>query len=156
MAVSANPYYDRHDPSSALGMPSASGKQEGQAQSVAVVLSCGNHHLEDKHKEWHHDSYVEVLRCGITVDGTGYLDAGCRFSLKLFSPHCPSHPQGGDPRQFTYTEQLRRNLAGMRQKDAAPGAQVADAAFSSLVSGRDTFAEGFRLKSILKKPKRPK
>ncbi|GMH03400.1 hypothetical protein Nepgr_005239 [Nepenthes gracilis] len=183
-AVSANPCYYRHDPGSAPGLPSTSGKQEGQAQSVVVVLSCGNHHLEDNHKEWHYDSYAEVLKRGITAAGVGSPGAGAaliplkpitdadRFdalgisncpeevvgSLVLSSSvHiAPSHPQGGDPRQCTNTEQLRRNLADMRQQFAAPGAQVVDAAFSSLVSRRDTSAKGFRLKSIIKKPKWPK
>ncbi|GMH17774.1 hypothetical protein Nepgr_019615 [Nepenthes gracilis] len=181
MVVTVNPSYCWHYPGFTLGIPSDSGKLEDHAQSVAVVLSCGDHHLEDRHIEWHNDSYVEVLRCRISVAGTGSpgvgatpiphkpitdadrLDAlgisncpeeGIGSALSSSAHTTPSYPQGGDPRQCTNTEQLRRNLANLRQKDAASGAQVADATISSLVSGQDTSAEGFRLKSILKKPKR--
>ncbi|GMH21298.1 hypothetical protein Nepgr_023140 [Nepenthes gracilis] len=118
VAMTANQSYCWHDLGSTLGMPTHNGNLEDQAQSVAVVHSCG-----DQHIEWHHDSYVE---------------------------------EGGVPRQCTNSEQLRRNLTNWRQKDADFGAQVADAAVPSLVNGRDTSAEGFRLKSILKKLKWPK
>ncbi|GMG99267.1 hypothetical protein Nepgr_001107 [Nepenthes gracilis] len=178
VVVIANPSYCWHDLGFALGVPSDSGNLEDQAQSVAVVLSCG-----DQHIEWHHDSYVEVLRHGISAIGTGspgddaapiphkpitdadWLDAlgisncpevGVGLALSSSVHDAPSYPQGGVPRRCTNTEQLRRNLVDLRQKDAASGAQVADATVPSLVSGRDTSAEGFRLKSILKKPKRPK
>ncbi|GMH05035.1 hypothetical protein Nepgr_006875 [Nepenthes gracilis] len=178
VAVTANQSSCSHDPGSAVGMPTDSGNLEDQAQSMATVHSCGDQHLD-----WHQDSYVKVLRRGILAAGTGspgagaapiphkpitdadQLDAlgisncpevGVGSAISSSIPDAPSYPQGGGPRQCTNSEQLRRNLADLRQKDAASGAQVADADVPSLVSGQDTSAEGFRLKSILKTPKRPK
>ncbi|GMH29027.1 hypothetical protein Nepgr_030870 [Nepenthes gracilis] len=63
-------------PGHALDLPLAIGHQEAQAQLVAGVLSCGDHHPEDIHKDRHHVSYAEVLRRGITVASAGILVAG--------------------------------------------------------------------------------
>ncbi|GMH16137.1 hypothetical protein Nepgr_017978 [Nepenthes gracilis] len=178
VAVNANQSYRWHDPCSALGMPTDSGTPEDQTQLVAAMHSCG-----DQHIEWHQDSYVEVLRHGISAAGAGSSSEGAApiphkpitdadrlealgisncpemgvgSAISSSVHNAPSHPQGGFPRQCTNSEQLRRNIAELSQKDAASGAQVVDAAVPSLVSGRDTSAEGFWLKSILKKSKRPK
>ncbi|GMH05003.1 hypothetical protein Nepgr_006843 [Nepenthes gracilis] len=84
------------------------------------------------HKEWHHDSYAKVLRCGIIATGVGSPGAGAAPiplrpitdadrmdalgilncpeevigspSLSSSVHAAPSHPQGGDPRQCTNTE----------------------------------------------------
>ncbi|GMH00847.1 hypothetical protein Nepgr_002686 [Nepenthes gracilis] len=152
------------DPGSAPRQPAVIGDQAAQAQLVAGVPSCGEHHLEDIHKEWHHVSYAEVLRHRITAAGDGIPGVGAapiplrpitdadRLDALRIS-NCPeefvgtpafsssvhavlSYPQGGDPRPCTHSEQQRRNLADMRQQLAGLG--------------------GFGLKSILKKLKRPK
>ncbi|GMH06256.1 hypothetical protein Nepgr_008096 [Nepenthes gracilis] len=178
VAVSTNQNFCWHDPRSAQGMPTDSGYLEDQAQSVANVHSCG-----DQHIEWHQVSYVEVLRRGILADGTGSHGAGVAPIPQnpitdadqleaLGTSNCPevgvgstlgssvhnalSFPQGGVPRQCTNSKQLCRNLADLRQKDAASGAQVNDGTVPSLASGRDMHTEGFKLKSIPKKLKRPK
>ncbi|GMH31682.1 hypothetical protein Nepgr_033526 [Nepenthes gracilis] len=66
------------------------------------------------------------------------------------------HHQDGDPRPCTNIEQLRRNITDMRKHLSIPGALVIDELHIPHSSARDTSSEGFRLKSILKKPKKPK
>ncbi|GMH11644.1 hypothetical protein Nepgr_013485 [Nepenthes gracilis] len=68
----------------------------------------------------------------------------------------PNDHQGADPRPYTNIEQLRRNIVEMRKHHAAPGAQVIGDSHNPHTSGRGTSFEGFGLKSIPKKPQRPK
>ncbi|GMH19896.1 hypothetical protein Nepgr_021737 [Nepenthes gracilis] len=66
-----------------------------------------------------------------------------------------SFPNGGAPSQCTNSEQLCGSL-DVLSCDANFGAPVESDVVPPRVSGRDTLSEGFKLKSILKKPKRPK
>ncbi|GMH19248.1 hypothetical protein Nepgr_021089 [Nepenthes gracilis] len=122
-------------------------------------------------------SYVEALRSGILADGTGSLGMGAA-SMSLCSilevdrpealsiSNCPevgvvsvhnalSFPKGGVPSQCSNSEQLCGSL-DVLSCDANSGAPVEFDAVPPRVSGQDTLGEGFKLKSVLKKPKRPK
>ncbi|GMH04781.1 hypothetical protein Nepgr_006621 [Nepenthes gracilis] len=123
--------------------PSAIGNQGTQAQSVDGVPSCDDYQQEGIKKEWHHVSYAEFLMCGISSSGVGHPDPSAAHiplrpiidtdrldavgisnyhEVVVDSPAfsssvdaAPSHPQGGDLRPCTNIEQLRRNIADMRQ-----------------------------------------
>ncbi|GMH27084.1 hypothetical protein Nepgr_028927 [Nepenthes gracilis] len=157
VAVTVNQCYCWHDPSSAQGMPTDSGNLEDQAQSVAVVHSCaagsgspGEGAALILHKPITDADRLEAL--GIS----NCPEMGVSSAISASVHDAPSYPQGGVPRQCTNSEQLRKNNVDLRQNDAASGAHVAEGDVPSLVSGRDTSTEGFRLKSIIKKSKRPK
>ncbi|GMH15678.1 hypothetical protein Nepgr_017519 [Nepenthes gracilis] len=125
------------------------------------------------------NSYVEALRSGIPVDGTGSLGMGAApmslcpileadrlealgisncSEVEVVLTNCSSvhnalsFPKGWAQSQCTNSEQLCGSL-DVLSCDANSGALVESDAVPPRVSGRDTLGEGFKLKSILKKPK---
>ncbi|GMH23552.1 hypothetical protein Nepgr_025395 [Nepenthes gracilis] len=150
-------------------------ERDGHAQTEVNVPLCGSSQQEDITEDRHHAPYADILKCEIiSIDDEKHgahdahmsirpiIDANRLDALGISNCHeeeigsLDHHRQDGDPRPYTNIEQLRMNIANMRKHLAVPGALVIDEFHIPHSNAWDTSSEGFKLKSILKKPKKPK